>query len=156
MADSRQRRSVAMKKAGWIAFSLLVVFAGVTGCATTEGVVKSKEDGTTHVYQVSSSQAWEITKKVFRWRDSDAIEEHRREGYIVATNGKNWVPWSSMMVAWVDRVDRNKTKVTVVSKRRIGDVGTDSSETTFHKDFSEAVKIVKAGKALPPERPEVK
>ncbi|MGH7474249.1 MAG: hypothetical protein ACREJW_09920, partial [Candidatus Methylomirabilales bacterium] len=110
----------------------------------------------TQVYQVSSSQAWEITKTVFRWHDSDAIEEHQREGYILATNGKKWVPWSSMMVAWVDRVDRNKTKVTVVTKRRIGDVGTGSSEATFHKHFAEAVKIVKAGKALPPERPEAK
>ena len=145
-----------MKKARWTVFSLLVVFAGVTGCATTEGVVKSKEDGATQVYQVSSSQAWEITKTVFRWHDSDAIEEHQREGYILATNGKKWVPWSSMMVAWVDRVDRNKTKVTVVTKRRIGDVGTGSSEATFHMHFAVAVKIVKAGKALPPERPEAK
>jgi hypothetical protein len=145
-----------MKKASWTVFSLLVVFAAVTGCATTEGVVKSKQDGTSQVYQVNSSQAWEITKTVFRWHDSDAIEEHQREGYILATNGKKWVPWASMMVAWVDRVDRNRTKVTVVTKRRMGDVDTGSSEATFHKHFAEAVKIVKAGKALPPEAPEAK
>ena len=143
-----------MQKAKLTVFSLLVVFAGVTGCASTAGVVTAKEDGSSQVYQVSSSQAWEITKTVFRWHDSDAIEEHQREGYILATNGKKWVPWASMMVAWVDRVDRNKTKVTVVTKRRIGDVGTGSSEATFHKHFAEALKIVKAGKALPPERPE--
>lgn len=143
-----------MQKAKLTVFSLLVVFAGVTGCASTAGVVTAKEDGTSQVYQVNSSQAWEITKTVFRWHDSDAIEEHHREGYILATNGKKWVPWSSMMVAWVDRVDRNKTKVTVVTKRRVGDVGTGSSEATFHKHFAEALKIVKAGKALPPERPE--
>jgi len=143
-----------MQKAKLTVFSLLVVFAGVTGCASTAGVVTAKEDGSSQVYQVNSSQAWEITKTVFRWHDSDAIEEHQREGYILATNGKKWVPWASMMVAWVDRVDRNKTKVTVVTKRRIGDVGTGSSEATFHKHFAEAVKIVKAGKTLPPERPE--
>ncbi|KRT69826.1 MAG: hypothetical protein XU15_C0008G0050 [candidate division NC10 bacterium CSP1-5] len=143
-----------MQKATLTVFSLLVVFAGVTGCASTAGVVTAKEDGSSQVYQVNSSQAWEITKTVFRWHDSDAIEEHQREGYILATNGKKWVPWASMMVAWVDRVDRNKTKVTVVTKRRIGDVGTGSSEATFHKHFAEALKIVKAGKALPPERPE--
>ncbi len=143
-----------MQKAKLTVFSLLVVFAGVTGCASTAGVVTAKEDGSSQVYQVNSSQAWEITKTVFRWHDSDAIEEHQREGYILATNGKKWVPWASMMVAWVDRVDRNKTKVTVVTKRRIGDVGTGSSEATFHKHFAEALKIVKAGKALPPERPE--
>ena len=143
-----------MQKAKLTVFSLLVVFAGVTGCASTAGVVTAKEDGSSQVYQVNSSQAWEITKTVFRWHDSDAIEEHQREGYILATNGKKWVPWASMMVAWVDRVDRNKTKVTVVTKRRIGDVGTGSSEAMFHKHFAEALKIVKAGKALPPERPE--
>ncbi len=143
-----------MQQAKLTVFSLLVVFAGVMGCASTAGVVTAKEDGTSQVYQVNSSQAWEITKTVFRWHDSDAIEEHQREGYILATNGKKWVPWASMMVAWVDRVDRNKTKVTVVTKRRVGDVGTGSSEATFHKHFAEALKIVKAGKALPPERPE--
>lgn len=145
-----------MRKPRLTVFTLFVALVWVSGCASTAGVVNAKDDGTSQVYQVSSAQAWDIAKRVFRWQGSDAIEEHQSEGYIAASSGKKWVPWGSMMVAWVDRVDRNKTKVTVVTKRRIGDVGTNSSETTFHKHFAEAVKIVKAGKPLPPEPPEAK
>jgi hypothetical protein len=61
-----------------------------------------------------------------------------------------------MMVAWIDQVDGKKTKVTVVTKRRIGDVGTNSSEEEFHKRFADGVKIVKAGKRLPAEPPKQK
>lgn len=144
-----------MNKPRLAVFALLVALVGVTACATMADVVKTKDEGTSKVYRVSSAQAWKITKTVFRWEGSDAIEEHRPRGYMVSRRGKEWAPWTALTVAWVERIDRKHTKVTVVTKRRIGmDVGTTSSETRFHKRFAQCVKIVKAGKFLPPIPPE--
>ncbi|MGH7382216.1 MAG: hypothetical protein ACREKR_08315 [Candidatus Methylomirabilales bacterium] len=61
------------------------------------------------------------------------------------------------MGAWVDPVDKNNTKVTVVTKRRLSlNIATTLTEATFHKRFAQAVQIVKAGKPLPATPPEEK
>lgn len=136
------------------ALALLVALVWVTGCATTANVVRAKDDGTSKIYRVSSTRAWKIAKTVLRWEGSEAVEEHRAEGYLLARSGKKWVPWGALMVTWVERIDRRHTKVTVVTKRRVGmDIATTSSEARFHKRFAQAVKIVKKGRSLPPEPP---
>jgi len=54
--------------------------------------------------------------------------------------------------AWVEPVDENQVKVTVV--RKPPSIFTRLRETTFHERFAEVVEIVKAGKPLPLEAPE--
>jgi len=125
----------------------------VAGCATTNDVIRVKEvgsEGTARVYPVTVDQAWDIAKTVFRWEGADAIEEHRVEGYMLTSSGPNLVSWGAVMGAWVERVDADKTRVTVVTKRRITmNMATTLTESTFHKRFAEAVDIVKSGQPLP-------
>lgn len=136
-------------------WALLVALVGVTGCATMADVVKAKDQGTSQVYPVSADQAWEISKTVFRWEGSDAIEEHRAEGYMLTSSGMNLVSAGAVMGTWVDPIDQNNTKVTVVTKRRLAtNLATTLTETTFHRRFAWAVEIVKAGKPLPIAPPE--
>lgn len=123
------------------------------GCATTNDVIRVKEsgsEGTSKVYPVTVDQAWEIAKTVFRWEGADAIEEHKSEGYMLTSSGPNLVSWGAVMGAWVEKVDDNNTKVTVVTKRRISmNVATTLTESTFQKRFAQAVDIVKSGQPLP-------
>ncbi len=123
------------------------------GCSTTNDVIRVKEagsEGTTKVYPVTTDQAWEIAKTVFRWEGADAIEEHRSEGYMLTSSGPNLVSWGAVMGAWIEKVDDNNTKVTVVTKRRISmNLATTLTETTFHKRFAQGVDIVKSGQPLP-------
>jgi len=127
---------------------ILVVMLG--GCATMGDVAKSKEDGTSKVYPVTADQAWDISRTVFRWEGADAIEEHRNDGYMLTSTGMNFVSYGAVMGAWLDSVDKDNTKVTVVTKRRIStNIATTLTETTFHKRFAQAVDIVKTGKSLP-------
>jgi hypothetical protein len=62
------------------------------------------------------------------------------------------------MGAWVEPVDQDHTKVTVITKRRVAtQLATTLTETTYHRRFTEAVEMVKAGNplpALPPEEPQ--
>jgi hypothetical protein len=130
------------------AFLMLSIIIG--GCATMGDVARVKDEVTSKVYPVNADQAWDIAKTVFRWEGADAIEEHRKEGYMLTSSGMNMVSWGAVMGAWIDPVDQNNTKVTVVTKRRLSmNVATTLTETTFHERFAEAVEIVKAGKSLP-------
>lgn len=138
-----------------VAGILAVLLALLTGCATMGDVMKSKDEGTAQVYPVDAEQAWEISRTVFRWEGADAIEEHKADRYMLTSTGMNWVSYGAVMGAWIDAVDKNNTKVTVVTKRRIAtNLATTLTETTFHKRFAQAVEIVKKGQRLPAAPPD--
>ncbi|MBC7755289.1 MAG: hypothetical protein H7Z20_01350 [Bdellovibrio sp.] len=134
-----------------ISLSLLLT---LSGCATMQDVVQDKSEGTTKNYPVSEAQAWEISKTVFRWEGSDAIEEHKDQHYMLTSSGLNLVSYGAVMGAWVDSIDVDNTKVTVVTKRRVKlNIATTLTETTFHNRFAQAVKIIQSGKSLPAVAP---
>lgn len=123
-------------------------------CSTMSDVMKSKDEGTSAVYPVTTEQAFDIARTVFRWEGCDAIEEHESEGYMLTSSGANWVSYGAVMGAWVDADGPDRTKVTVVTKRRLStDIATTLTESTFQKRFQQAVEIVKSGKPLPIEPP---
>ncbi len=136
---------------------LTALALSVSACSTMQDVVKVKQsgaEGTTKQYAVSEAQAWEIAKTVFRWEGADAIEEHRDQHYMLTSSGVNLVSWGAVMGAWVEPLENDDTKVTVVTKRRVTvNVATTLTETTFHKRFAQAVNIIKQGKPLPAEAP---
>lgn len=150
-----------MKKCGFRILAAIFFLSFVVllnGCATMNDVVRVKEagtEGTTAVYPVTADQAWEISKTVFRWEGSDAIEEHRDQGYMLTSSGMNMVSWGAVMGAWIESVDKDNTKVTVVTKRRITiNVATTLTEGTYHRRFAQAVEIVKKGQPLPRNVPD--
>ncbi|MCM0755714.1 hypothetical protein M7784_10710 [Desulfovibrio aminophilus] len=131
----------------------LLLLLLVSGCATTNDVVRVKQqgsEGTAEVYNVTFDQAWEISKTVFRWEGADAIEEHRDQKYMLTSSGMNMVSWGTVMGAWVEPVDAADTRVTVVTKRRVTlNIATTLTEGTYHKRFAQAVAIIKSGQPLP-------
>lgn len=144
-----------MKRFLWMFVMLLSLM--LVGCATMGDVVNSKEEGTAKVYSVTSDQAWNIAKTVFRWEGSDAIEEHRDQNYMLTSSGMNMVSWGAVMGAWIEPVDKSNTRVTVVTKRRLSmNLATTLTEATFHDRFAQAVQILKEGKPLPVAAPEKK
>ena len=140
-----------------ISFLLLcTMFLG--GCASLNDVVREKEagkEGTTKAYPINSEQAWEIAKAVFRWEGSDAIEEHKNEGYMLTSSGMNGYSNGTVMGAWINSIGKESTEVTVVTKRRIQvNLFTTLTEGTFHNRFAQAVNIMKGGKPLPLTAPD--
>ena len=136
--------------------ALLLVLGWVAGCQTLSDVVSEKETGggTSKIYPVGTDQAWKIAKTVFRWSGTDAIEEHRDEGYMLTSSSMNLITYGAVMGAWVEPAGQRQTRVTVVTKRRIAtNIATTLTETTFHRRFAQAVKIVQEGKPLPASLP---
>jgi hypothetical protein len=132
---------------------LLSLACLLEGCSTLNDVVRVKEagtEGTTNIYPVTTDQAWDISKTVFRWEGSDAIEEHKDQGYMLTSSGMNMISWGAVMGAWIEPAGKDSSKVTVVTKRRISiNVATTLTEGTYHKRFAQAVDIVKKGQPLP-------
>ena len=146
-----------MNKAVRTIFGMFVIVTGAVGCATLVDVIREKAEdgGTVQVYSVTADQGWQIAKAVFRWEGSDAIEEHRDQGYMLTSSGMNLVSFGTVMGAWIEPISDQQTKVTVVTKRRVQtNVFTTLMETTFHKRFAQGVEIIKAGKPLPVLPPE--
>jgi hypothetical protein len=147
-----------MNKHGMKVMGFLVIWVCVTGCVTMSDVVKSKEKGkgTSKVYPVNADHAWEIAKTVFRWERTDAIEEHRSEGYMLTSTGESLISWRVFMGVWIESVDNNYTRVTAIIKRRNPtDFLTPFTEAAFHEDFELAASI-KAGKFFSPVPPTAK
>ncbi|MBM4145377.1 MAG: hypothetical protein FJ240_03750 [Nitrospira sp.] len=140
-----------MKKGNFAVLGVVITLVLIlTGCATMGDVARSKAEGTSKVYPVTGDQAWDIAKAVFRWEGADAIEEHRKDNYMLTSSGVNLITYGAVMGAWIDTIDQNSTKVTVVTKRRIAtNLATTLTEDTFHKRFAQAVEIIRAGKSLP-------
>jgi hypothetical protein len=140
-----------MRQIAFVFFGLFVALLG--GCATMDDVVRVKEagtEGTMQVYAVTADQGWNIAKTVFRWEGADAIEEHRDQNYMLTSSGMNLVSWGAVMGAWIEPVDKNNTKVTVVTKRRVTmNVATTLTEGTFDRRFAQAVEIIRKGEPLP-------
>jgi hypothetical protein len=139
---------------GW---ALVIALLWLAGCQTLSDVLREQAQGggTTQVYPVDADQAWTIAKTVFRWEGSDAIEEHRDQGYMLTSSGMNLVSAGAVTGAWVEPAGRGQTKVTVVTKRRVAtNLATTLTETTFQKHLAQAVALVKAGQPLPLTPPE--
>lgn len=144
-----------MNTHGMKIMALLLIGVCVTGCTTMSDVVRSKErgKGTSRVYPVNADQAWEIAKTVFRWEQTDDIEEHRSEGYMLTSSGESLISWGTVMGVWIESVDNDNTRVTAVIKRKNqADFLIPLTETTFHEDFELAARI-KAGKSFTPVPP---
>ena len=110
---------------------------------------KSKGQGTTVSYPVTRDQAYDVCMAIFRWEGSDAIEEHKSQGYMLTS-------WSSGMGngtvagAFIESADPGNTRVTAITQRRQSlSVTTDLTETHFHTLFARSVELLKAGKTLP-------
>ena len=86
----------------------------------------------------------------------DAIEEHKIEGYMLTSKGKDMITSGSVMGAWIEPISSNKMAVTVISKRRNSlDLFSGMTESKYHKYFKTGMDILKTGKDLPLIAPEI-
>jgi len=147
-----------MNARGMNIMGFLLILVCAIGCATMSDVVRSKEQGkgTSKVYRVNADQAWEIAKTVFRWEQTDAVEEHRSEGYMLTSSGESSSSWGAVMGVWIEPVNDDSTRVTVVIKRKNPtDVLVELTEAAFHEDF-ELARRIKGEKTFSPAPPTAK
>lgn len=125
------------------------------GCVTFTDVVREKDEGTARRYPVTTDQAWEIAKTVFRWGGAARIVEQRAEGYILASDTDDRQAEGTVMAAWVERDPDGVTRVTVRTRTRmLLNPAALLTEEGFHRRFVQAMRLVQEGKPLPVQPPE--
>jgi len=135
---------------GFVGLTLVMLLAG--GCAARVEEVMQTEaagGGTRRTYAVTPEQAWSMAQTVLRREGFYAIEEHRAEGYLLATSPVTFWSGGTLAGLWIAPVEADESAVTVVTRRRrnpalVGGL----TEDDFHRRLKEAVAATKAGKPI--------
>jgi hypothetical protein len=140
-------------------FSITLVFQAASWSYSPIDVIIAKHNGEnsiSRVYPVSVYQAWVITISVLQSMETNAIDTHYKENYVLTSIGPESCPCRTEVGVWVEPVSRNSAKVTIVTKGRehkneFTDLRTfpDTIEPEFHKKFGQGVQTVKRGGKLP-------
>ncbi|MBI4243063.1 MAG: caspase family protein [Planctomycetes bacterium] len=126
------------------AAGLLIFFSlSLIGCATVGDVLKSKDDGVTKEYQVSTEQAWEAAKSVLRDAGASSIDEKREQNCLVGETGSIGFSSGVYIGAWIESAGDNKTRLTFSVIRKIStQAAKPVTEEDLHSRFSSAVSSV--------------
>lgn len=121
----------------------LLPLLSLLGCATVQDALDEKSYGIAKVYPVPEEQAWTIARRVFRWEGADAIEDERPYHVMITSTGGDT---GTVMACWIEPVDVEQTRVTIVTKRRYQlSLFTSLTEGTFQQRFQQAVEMLKSG-----------
>jgi hypothetical protein len=124
-----------------------LVLVSLFGCATKRDVVVSKlrGRGTERVYPITADQAWSISKTILRLEPTEAIEEHRSEGYMLTNDTISSLAPSTFMGVFVEPAGANAAKVTFVTRRRTPTQSYAAlTEGAFHRKFAELLGLMAA------------
>jgi hypothetical protein len=130
----------------------LVLALASTGCAKKHDLVvyKLRGRGTQRVYAVTADQAWNISKAILKLEPTEAIEEHRSDGYMLTSDDSSALTASTYMGVFIEPEGRAATKVTFVTRRRTPtQAWAGLSEEGFHRKFHELVSLIAAVGPLP-------
>jgi hypothetical protein len=116
----------------------LVVVAGLQACATMNDVIVERKQGggTSKLYPMPADAAWSIAMSTLRDQRTDAIEEHRSEGYMLTSIGGGWTGTGTLIGVWIQPQSPVQTVVSIVTKRKQStQLITDLTEGGFHERF---------------------
>ena len=95
----------------------ILASALVTGCATMADARYARGEGQSQVYNAPFEMVWKAVPQALASLGLPVAADNKQEGYILAERGITAFSWGEKVAVFVDRVDGNKTKVEVVSKR---------------------------------------
>jgi hypothetical protein len=158
IGSTRLRPLDARAAPGKIALGLVLCAAlAAIGCAGEREDVLSAHDaqeGEVRVFAVTMDDAWKAARAALRWNHADAIEEHRAEGYMLATAGASGWSWGASMGIWLQPVNAQGTQVRAIVSRRLATNVTAQSEGMLLDDMEKAIAIEKQGRPLPNDDPD--
>jgi hypothetical protein len=155
MTEVADRVRAAM---GWVhrRFAFVVLAAAATlawACATKQDVVITKLRGRTngHLYPVTFEQAWAISKAIFKLEPTEALEEHKADGYILTSQDASGLSPGTYMGVFIEPGDRpGESKVTFVARRRTPTQAYAAlNDVLFHKKFASLIELMGTVGSLP-------
>ncbi|HEX9294884.1 MAG TPA: hypothetical protein VF881_03595 [Polyangiaceae bacterium] len=134
-----------------LAISICLLCLSASACANRQDVLVSKRQGhgAARVYPVTVDQAWSISKTILHLEATDAIEEHRPEGYLLTSQDMGPLSAGTYIGIFVEAEGARASKVTFVARRRTPTQAYAAiTPDQFHKKFAELLDLVASVGAL--------
>jgi hypothetical protein len=133
--------------------ALLVLGAlAFVACATRRDVVVSKlrGRGISHVYPITTEQAWTISKTILELEPTEKVDEHKSDGYMLTSDSSSTFTPSTYMGVFIEPDGPAAAKVTFVTRRRTPTQSYATlSESSFHRKFAELLTLIATVGQLP-------
>lgn len=129
---------------------------GAAGCAGERQDVLSAYEargGEVRVFDIGIAHAWEAARAALRWSHADTIEEHRPEGYMLATAEPSAWSWGACMGVWLEPANARGTQVRAIVSRKLATNIFGQSADILLEDIAKAIAIQKQGLPLPDTDP---
>lgn len=109
-----------MKKYCMVSLLLLPILLSAGGCATLADARDSRGQGKFRVYDTSFDTVWDTVPKAINELGLRVTSKNRQEGCILAEKGITAFSYGENVAVFVEKVDDERTKVEVVSKKAMG------------------------------------
>ncbi len=101
---------------------LLMVSAAiimVASCASLDDVRYSRGEGSTHVFQRSYHEVWDVVPAAIAEMEPVIVESNKDEGFVLLERTHTTLPHGEKIAIFVDKLDGGRVRVEVVAKRTI-------------------------------------
>lgn len=109
-----------MKKVLYDFMLLVLLLLLVSGCATLADASSARGQGKSRVYDTSFDTVWNTVPEAVNELGLRVASKNRQEGCILATKGMTAFSYGENVAVFVEKVDDERTKVEVVSKKTMG------------------------------------
>lgn len=92
-----------------------VAIALLTGCATSESVVKQEGQGVKRTFAANTAKVWPLAVAASKHGELSLVSVDPTRGLIVAKTGVRMESWGERVAIWVRAVDDSHAEVEVVS-----------------------------------------
>jgi len=108
-----------MRKFCIVSLLLVVPLLLTGGCSTIADARKDKGHGTSRIYDAPFNTVWVTIPKAIEDLGLDLAGENKNEGYILAQKGITAASYGENVAVFATKIDEDKTKVEVVSKKTL-------------------------------------
>jgi uncharacterized lipoprotein len=91
----------------------------VGGCSTIADARNARGRGTSRIYNASFDTVWSIAPKAINELGLSVAGENKEEGYILGQKGLTAFSYGENVAVFVEKVNDERTKVEVVSKKTL-------------------------------------
>jgi hypothetical protein len=110
----------------------MLILSSLSGCATIDATIatayNSRGQGKSRIYNASFNTVWNTVPKAVNTLGltvagkrcyAPRLHQNQEEGYILAFKGISGFSWGENVAVFVEKVDSERTKVEVVSKKAV-------------------------------------
>ena len=108
-----------MKTNAIISLFSVVFLLSTAGCSTLSDARKAKGKGTSRIYNESFDTVWDAVPQAVGDMGLQVASQNKEDGYVLGQKGLTAFSYGENVAVFVEKVDDERTRVEVVSKKAL-------------------------------------